>query len=174
MSPVAIRVAEAADAAACREIYAPYVTDTVITFEYEVPSTQEMADRIAASHRWLVAERDGEVIGYAYAGPFKTRAAYDWSCEVSVYLRPGLRRTGAGRALYERLLDDLTERGFRTAVGVITVPNEASVGLHTALGFRPVGTFARIGWKHGRWHDVHWCQRQLLADFGAPESVPTD
>ncbi|TDT30874.1 GNAT family N-acetyltransferase [Naumannella halotolerans] len=168
MSPVAIRVAEAADAAACREIYAPYVTDTVITFEYDVPSVAELQRRIAGAYRWLIAERDGELIGYAYAGPFKARAAYDWACEVSVYLRQGLRRTGAGRALYTQLLDDLTECGFRTAVGVITVPNEASVGLHTALGFRPVGTFERIGWKHGGWHDVYWCRRELGPDPEAP------
>lgn len=161
VSPVSIREATAADAAACREIYAHYVTDTVITFEYEVPTSDQMAARIEAAHAWLVAERDDRVVGYAYAGPHKARAAYDWSCEVSVYLAPGLRRTGAGRALYEALFAVLRERGYAMTVAGITLPNPASEGLHAALGFEPVGVFRRIGWKFDAWHDVYWCQRAL-------------
>jgi L-amino acid N-acyltransferase YncA len=167
---VRVRDATEDDGAACAAIYAPYVTGTAITFEYEPPTAAEMAGRIAAaqqSHAWLVLEDDGRVVGYAYGGRHKERAAYRWSCEVSVYLEPGRRRSGGGRALYEALLDRLTERGFRTAVAGMTLPNDASVGLHAALGFEPVGTYRRIGWKLGAWHDVSWVQREL-GPAGAP------
>ena len=157
-----VRAASDGDAAACAAIYAPYVTDTAITFELDPPSSAEMAKRIAAatrSHAWLVLEDGSSIAGYAYGGTFNARPAYRWACEVSVYLEPGLRRTGGGRALYEALLPRLAERGFRIAVAGMTLPNDASVGLHKALAFEPVGTFAHIGFKHGRWHDVAWAQR---------------
>ena len=159
-----VRDATEADAAACAAIYAPYVRDTAITFETEPPDAAEFARRIAAAtarHAWLVLEDDGRVTGYAYGGPFKERAAYRYACEVSVYLERGLRRSGGGRALYSALLARLAERGFRTAAAGMTQPNEASAGLHRALGFVTVGTFRRVGWKHGRWHDVAWVQRDL-------------
>ena len=166
-----IRDAGPSDAASCADIYAPYVRDTDISFETEPPSAQEMSDRIAAArdrHAWLVLEDAGEVVGYAYGGPFMARAAYQWSTAVSVYLQHGRRRTGAGRALYEALFERLAGRGFRTALAGITLPNEASVGLHRALGFEPVGTYRRVGWKFGSWHDVAWCQRPLGDDDAAP------
>jgi phosphinothricin acetyltransferase len=169
-----VRTATEDDAAACAAIYAPYVTDTAITFEYEPPTAVEMAARIATaqrSHAWLVLEDDARVVGYAYGGPYKERSAYRWSCEVSVYLEIGRRRGGGGRALYEALLSRLTERGFRTAVAGMTLPNDASVGLHAALGFEPIGTSRRIGWKHGAWRDVAWSQRALGADDGPPSDV---
>lgn len=158
------RAASERDAAACAAIYAPYVTDTAISFEADPPSAAEMGERIAAAvrtHAWLVLERKGRVVGYAHGAPFKSRTAYRWSCEVSVYLERDRRRTGGGRALYEALLARLAERGFRTAVAGMTLPNDASVGFHRAMGFEPVGTYRRIGWKHGRWHDVAWTQRAL-------------
>jgi L-amino acid N-acyltransferase YncA len=160
-----IRDASASDAEACAAIYAPYVTDTAITFEIEPPTVEEMTDRItkaAKTHAWLVIEDEGRVVGYAYGGPYKERAAYRFSCEVSVYLELGRRRTGGGRALYEALFTRLVERGFRTAVAGMTLPNDASVGLHRALGFEPIGTYRRIGWKHGAWRDVAWAQRDLV------------
>jgi len=166
-----VREASEHDAAACAEIYAPYVLDTAITFEIEPPSTVEMAERIAAAsrrHAWLVLEDDGRVVGYAYGGPYKPRAAYRWACEVSVYLEVGRRRTGGGRQLYEALLSRLTGRGFRVAVAGMTLPNDASVELHRAMGFEPVGTHRRIGFKHGAWHDVAWTQRFLAGDEGVP------
>src|SRR4029453_4327327 len=137
---------------ACAAIYRPYVLDTAITFETEPPTAAEMSDRITAasrSHAWLVATLQDQTIGYAYAGPFAVRPAYRWSCEVSVYLETGRRRTGAGRALYQALLPRLIERGYRIAVAKMTLPNDASMGLHAALGFRPVGVHRRIGWKNG-------------------------
>jgi L-amino acid N-acyltransferase YncA len=171
-----VRAATEEDAAACAAIYVPYVTDTAITFETEPPTVAQMAERITAaerSHAWLVLEDldDGRAVGYAYAGQFKARPAYRWSCEVSIYLEIGRRRTGAGRALYEALFARLAERGYRTAIAGMTLPNEASAGLHSALGFEPVGTYRRIGWKHGRWHDVAWMQR-TLSEAGDPPAEP--
>ena len=166
-----IRDAVAADAARCAEIYAPYVRDTAISFEEEPPPAAAMSARIAdtqRAHAWLVLEQDDDVVGYAYGGPFMSRAAYQWATAVSVYLAPGRRRTGAGRALYEALFDRLAARGHRTALAVIALPNEASVGLHVALGFEHVGTYRRVGWKLGRWHDVAWYQRPLTEDDGPP------
>jgi L-amino acid N-acyltransferase YncA len=167
-----VRCASTEDAEACAAIYAPYVLQTAITFEDRPPPAAEMAGRIASacdSHAWVVLEQGGRVVGYAYGGRFNARAAYRWACEVSVYVELGRRRTGAGRALYGRLLDRLAARGFCMVVAGMTLPNEASVGLHRAMGFEPVGVFRRIGYKHGRWHDVAWMQRELAA---APEAPP--
>jgi L-amino acid N-acyltransferase YncA len=169
-----VRDATVADAGACAAVYAPYVLGTAITFELEPPSAAEMARRIAAAqerHAWVVLEDDGRVAGYAYGGPYKERAAYRWSCEVSVYLEQGRRGGGAGRALYEALFERLAARGYRTAVAGMTLPNPASEGLHRALGFEPVGVWRRIGWKDGAWHDVAWVQR-ALADGADPPAEP--
>jgi L-amino acid N-acyltransferase YncA len=169
-----IRDAVPRDAAACAEIYAPYVRDTAISFETEAPTAEEMAARIAEAqrrHAWLVLEDGGTVAGYAYGGPFRARAAYQWSAAVSVYLEAGRRRTGAGRALYAALFDRLAARGFRTVLAGVALPNEASTGLHRAMGFELVGTYRRVGWKHGRWHDVTRYQRDLTSDGGPPEPL---
>ena len=173
-----VRDATVEDAAACAGIYAPYVRDTVISFELEPPTVAQMAARIEgglARHAWLVLEDDGRVVGYAYGSTFNARAAYDWSTSVSVYTEPGRRRSGAGRALYAALFDRLAARGYLTALAGVALPNEASVGLHTAMGFEPVGTYRRVGWKLGRWHDVTWFQRPLgdgPADDGVPPAPP--
>ena len=172
---MSVRDASEADAAACAAIYSPYVTDTAISFETEPPTPAAMAERIATAsrtHAWMVLEDGGRVVGYAYGGPFAPRAAYRWACEVSVYLQMGRRRSGGGRALYEALLGRLTERGFRIAVAGMTLPNEASEEFHRAMGFEPVGTYRRIGFKHGAWHDVAWTQR-VLADREGPPREPT-
>jgi L-amino acid N-acyltransferase YncA len=166
-----IRGASASDAQACAAIYAPYVQETAITFEAMPPPAREMGRRIAAAaetHAWLVLEDDERVVGYAYGGQLNSRAAYRWSCEVSVYVERGRRRTGAGRALYEALFERLTQRGFCVAAAGMTLPNEASVGLHRALGFELVGTYRRIGYKHGAWHDVAWTQRMLAGGDDPP------
>lgn len=161
-----IRAASADDAAACATIYAHYVRHTAISFESDPPSTEQMAQRIVAAsarHAWLVAHVAGgrDVVGFAYGTPYASREAYRWSAETSVYLEPGLRRTGAGRALYEALVDRLTERGYRRLVAGVALPNDASLGLHTAMGFEVVGTLRGIGWKHDRWHDVVRLQKDL-------------
>jgi L-amino acid N-acyltransferase YncA len=169
--PGVVRDAVPGDAQRCAEIYAPYVGDTAISFESQPPGAGEMARRIAEAqreHAWLVLEDGGVVTGYAYGGPFMSRAAYRWSAAVSVYLDGTRRRSGGGRALYTALFDRLAERGIRTVLGGVALPNEASVGLHRALGFEPAGTYRRVGWKLGRWHDVAWFQKDLVNDWSPP------
>src|SRR3954454_4315937 len=154
----------ARDAAACADIYAPHVEGSAVSFEERAPGAAEMAARIeryATSHAWLGAERDGQVVGYAYATAFNERPAYRWSTSVSVYVGDGARGEGVGGALYEALFDRLRKRGFRMACAGITLPNEASVGLHERLGFVLVGVNREIGWKQGAWRDVGWYQLEL-------------
>ena len=166
-SDLLLRDATAADAAACAAVYAPYVTDTTVSFEEQPPDAEEMARRIAASqeqHAWLVAERDRRVVGYAYAGTFRTRAAYRHTCEVSVYVDGAAHGEGVGTALYAALLDRMREAGMRLAVGGATQPNDASERLHRSLGFDVVGTFREVGFKQDRWCDVRWFQKSLVDD----------
>ena len=167
----------ARDGAACSAIYAPHVEGSAVSFEERAPSAEEMAARIeryARSHAWLVAEREGRVVGYAYATAFNERPAYRWSAGVSVYVAEGERGQGVGRALYEALFERLRERGFRMACAGITLPNEASVALHEKLGFEPVGVNREIGWKRGAWRDVGWWQLELTpaGDGPPPEPLP--
>jgi phosphinothricin acetyltransferase len=160
------RMAHAGDAAAIAAIYAPYATDTVITFETEAPDTDEMRARIASigeRYPWLVAEFDGEVVGYAYASEYRTRKAYRWSIDVGVYLAPAAHRKGIGRGLYARLFALLRAQGYVNAYGIITLPNAASVGLHEAMGFQPIGTYRHVGYKHGAWLDVGWWHLALTS-----------
>jgi L-amino acid N-acyltransferase YncA len=172
---LAVRRATVEDAAACQAIYAPYVRDTVISFETDPPSVTEMRDRMERcleTHEWLVLDDQDGVCGYAYATPLRSRAAYRWACEVSVYVEPGRRRTGAGRLLYDALFPRLVDRGYLMALAGMTLPNPASEGLHRAVGFEPIGTWRRIGWKFEQWHDVLWMQRQL-AEGGHPPDEPS-
>lgn len=120
-----------------------------------------MAERIRAAHVWLVAERDGRVAGYAYGGVHRTRAAYNRTAEVSAYVDRSAHRSGIGRELYLALFDELKARRFRALVAGVTLPNEASVGFHQALGFTRVGAFRNIGFKFDRWWDVGWYQLDL-------------
>ncbi|HYH53831.1 MAG TPA: GNAT family N-acetyltransferase [Solirubrobacterales bacterium] len=162
------------DGASCAAIYAPYVEGSAVSFDEWAPDAAEMGERIAryaATHAWLVAERDGEVIAYAYAYPFQARPAYRWTASVSVYVGDGERGRGVGQALYSSLFDRLRERGFRMAHAGITLPNEASVGLHEHFGFEQVGLNREIGWKNGAWHDVAWFQMELAP---AGEGPPPD
>jgi L-amino acid N-acyltransferase YncA len=174
-----LRHAEPArDAAACAAIYAPYVTATAASFEEDAPSADELAARIertARTHPWLVLEDAGRVVGYAYATQHRTRAAYRWAADVAVYVDPAHQRRGAGRRLYAALLDLLRAQGLQIACAGITLPNDASVALHRAVGFEPVGTFRAIGWKAGAWRDVSWWQLRLAPaadDDGAPPAEP--
>ena len=161
---IILRPATAGDAAACAAVYAPYVRDTVITFEVDPPTEAEMADRISAAsirHSWLVMEAEGRVLGYANAGPHMARAAYDRTAFVGIYMAPEACGRGLGRRLYAALIDDLAAKGFHALLGCITMPNDPSVALHLALGFTKVGHFREVGWKQDRWLDVGLWQRLL-------------
>ncbi len=155
---VRVRPASPEDAAAIQAIYAPVVQHTAISFEIAPPSVPVMAARIAAEPKlpWLVAERDGCVAGYAYAARHHERGAYRWSVDTSVYVAETARGAGVGRALYGQLLPLLTALHYASAYAGIALPNPGSVGLHEAVGFRRIGVFPRVGYKHGRWHDVGW------------------
>lgn len=162
--PLLIRPAGPADAAACAAIYRPHVTASWVSFELEAPDEAQMARRIAdygASHAWLVAERGGVVAGYAYGSPHRTRAAYASSCDVAIYVSADAPRSGIGRALYGELLAQLKAKGFHAAFAGIALPNPASIALHEACGFTPVGVYREVGWKLGAWRDVGWWQRVL-------------
>jgi phosphinothricin acetyltransferase len=162
-SPIGIRPADVGDAAGIAAVYRPYVTGSVASFETEPPDAAELARRMVGAPRlpWFVACRDDAVVGYAYAAAHGSRAAYRWSVDCSVYLVAGEPGTGTGRALYDRLLPAVTELGYVTAFAGIALPNPASVGLHTAVGFTPVGVYRAAGYKSGRWHDVGWWQLPL-------------
>jgi L-amino acid N-acyltransferase YncA len=170
-----VRPGSPADARACLVIYQPYVEDTAITFETEVPGADEMAARIAAAREtreWLVVEHDHQVIGDAYAHAFNPRAAYRWSAETSIYIAAGHHRAANGRELYAHLQRRLTERGYRRAFAGITQPNETSNAFHRSFGFRRAGLFRRVGWKNGGWRDVAWMQLDLLG-AAEPNGQPT-
>ncbi len=165
MDPM-IRNATPADAAAIAELYAYYVDETVITFEIDPVPAEELARRIGVVQDsglpWLVTEEDGEVVGFAYAAPYRPRAAYLHSVEVSIYLRHGIQGRGVGGALYRELLARLRELPVHLALSLIALPNDASVALHERLGFTHAGTFTEVGRKFDRWIDVgHW---QLLLE----------
>lgn len=152
------------DAAACVAIYAPFVESGATSFEEEPPAVATFAARIAEAQErfpWLVAERDGRVVGYAYACPHRSRPAYRWAVETSVYIAAEERGRGHGRALYDELTDRLRRQRFHVACAGITLPNAASIALHEAVGFVPVGVYRRIGWKEGAWRDVGWWQLEL-------------
>ena len=156
-----IRVCRAGDATAIAEIYNHYVRETVVTFEEAPVSAAEMAQRIAdvsARYPWLVWDDGGAVVGWACATPWKTRSAYRFSVETTVYLAASHRGRGIGGALYRALIDDLRARDVHSAVGGIALPNPASVALHEKLGFRKVAHFAEVGRKFDRWVDVAYWQ----------------
>ncbi len=159
-----IRDAVPADAAACADIYAPFVVDSVVSLEESPPDATDMGRRIAdvqRRHVWLVGEDAGGLVGYAYGTRFKERAAYRWACEVSVYVASGHRRSGAGRALYGALFDALAALGYRRVIACMTDPNPPSAALHGALGFSVVGTFREVAFKNGAWRDVTFFERGI-------------
>lgn len=174
---VVVRVARPDDAAAIAAIYAPSVTHSPAPFELAPPTEAEMRARIERTlqaYPWLVYERAGEVLGYAYGSRHAERAAYRWSADVSVYVGAEAKRTGIGRALYGALLPLLRDLGYRQAFAGITLPNDASVGLHEALGFTPVGVFRNVGYKLDAWHDVGWWQLELSAEPPDGDPRPFD
>jgi phosphinothricin acetyltransferase len=173
MNDVSIRTAIAADIPAITRIYAHAVDYGTASFELEPPDVAEMARRqqalLARNFPYIVAELAGAVVGYAYAGPYRDRRAYDWSVEDSLYIAPELHRKGIGRLLLTRLIVESQARGFRQMIGVIgDSANTASVAVHAAVGFRLIGNFQSIGFKHGRWLDTVLMQRAL----GSGDALP--
>lgn len=167
-----IRLATSDDAEQIRGIYTPLVAHTAITFETEVPEIVEVARRVErtlAALPWLVCEQDEAILGYAYAARHRVRTAYQWSIESSVYIDSGCRRRGTARALYDSLFAILKLQRYRNVCAGITLPNPASIRLHEAYGFEPVGVYRSIGFKLGAWHDVAWYQLALLEHSPAPE-----
>ena len=167
-----LRIASPRDAGGIAAIYAPIVERTSISFEVDVPTADEIARRVSATEAhwpWLVVD-DGSILGYAYGSQHRIRAAYRWSVDVSVYVAEHARRGGVASRLYRALFAILIQQGFYAAFAGVTLPNEASLGLHRALGFEPVGIYRHVGYKHGSWHDVWWGQRQLLP----PAAVVTE
>ena len=159
-----VRSATLGDASEMLAIYAPYVSDTAISFESDPPTEREFSDRIErglAVGPWLVLQREGQILGYAYATKFRERAAYDATRETTVYVAPGHHGEGVGRELMTDLLARLRAGGIALAVAAITLPNDASVGLHEHLGFVPVGVFHGVGRKFERSHDVGFWELRL-------------
>ncbi len=165
-----IRMAKLPDASSIERIYGKYVRETPISFELEVPSEAEIRDRMEAvleRDPWLVCELEGGVVGYAYAKPVRSREAYRWSVETSVYVDGDYHRRGVARGLYGSLFAILELQGHVGAYAGVTLPNPASVGLHESMGFEAIGVYQDVGYKDGEWHDVGWWQRRI-------RSPPTD
>lgn len=171
-----IRAARESDGARIAEIYAPYVRETVITFEEIVPDAAEMAHRVAQTEKdfpWLVYEKNGCMQGYAYAHQFQERAAFQWSAEVSVYLDWNQRGHGAGRALYEELEKQLRNLGVAQLYAQISVPNPESIGFHHACGYRDLCVYPHVGYKLEKWCDLAVLVKQLqLPEHPQPRKKP--
>lgn len=166
-----IRPATSVDATAISRIYAPYVSESAISFESEPPTDAEIAARITDTtecYPWLVAGSE-EVVGYAYAGSHRSRDAYQWSVDISVYVASDHHRRGIARALYTALFALLKTQGFFNAYAGITIPNPASTGFHESIGFEPIGTYHDVGYKDGEWHDVRWYEKPLNERPDDPE-----
>ncbi len=168
-----IRLARAGDVEAMLDIYSPVVRETAISFELTPPTRDEFAARLESALErtpWLVCEIGGEVAGYAYAGPLRSREAYQWSVEVTVYAHSEHRRRGVGKAVYTSLFECLKVQGYCNAYAAIALPNSASVALHEGLGFEYIGTYRSVGYKLGAWRDVGWWQREILPPTDSPRA----
>ncbi|MGQ7461014.1 GNAT family N-acetyltransferase [Streptococcus suis] len=162
-----IRSVQIEDAADLVAIYAPYVENTAITFETEIPTVADFASRIEKTLKqfpYLVAVEEGQILGYAYASTYKDRAAYDWTVELSVYVSRKVRGKGIGSLLYAALEEELTARGFKNFLACIALPNPASLALHEKRGYEQVAHFKKVGYKFDTWHDIVWLQKSLVGE----------
>lgn len=168
---ITIRPATLEDTAAIAAVYAPYVTDSLASFEEVAPAADEMAARMSRAPvlPWFVAERAETTVGFAYGSQHRSRAGYRWSVDCSVYLADQERGRGTARALYTRLLPELAALGYVMAFAGIALPNDASVGFHESMGFELVGTYHNVGFKKGTWLDVGWWQRRLREPPAQPD-----
>lgn len=166
-----VRKASPEDAPALLAIYAPYVENTAITFEYEVPAVEEFRNRIANTltrYPHLVAEKDGEILGYAYASAFKTRAAYSWSVETSIYVKHNMQHSGVGTVLYRELENYLSRQNICNLCACIAYPNPSSVAFHERFGYIQVAHFHKSGYKNGQWIDMIWMEKELCPHSNPP------
>jgi L-amino acid N-acyltransferase YncA len=165
------RLITEADAVEVLEIYKPYVRDTIISFEYEVPTLDDFSRRIkvvSLEYPWLLCLQDDKIVGYAYASKHRDRTAYQWSVDSAVYLSPAVHRKGIARILYESLFSLLRLQGFFNVYAGISLPNEKSVGFHEAMGFEEIGVYKKTGYKHGSWHNTAWFQLRLTEHLENP------
>jgi L-amino acid N-acyltransferase YncA len=161
---VEIRLATKNDAAQIREIYSPNILDAAISFETEVPSIEEMQNRIETilqKYPWIVCVIDGKIAGYVYASKHRDREAYQWSCECTIYMHNDFKGKGIGKELYQLLFEILKWQGFRNVYAGITLPNNGSVSIHEKCGFKHFATYENIGYKFGNWHSVGWWKLQI-------------
>lgn len=178
---ITARMASEADAEELLKIYAPYVTDTAITFEYDVPNAAEFSERIRTTLRkypYLVEEENGRIVGYAYASPFKTRAAYDWSVETTIYLRQDCRGRGLGKKLYLALEDVLRRQNILNlnaciayAAGADAHLDNTSAAFHERMGYAKAARFTKCGYKFRTWYDMIWMEKMLGEHPGKPDPV---
>lgn len=169
-----IRFATRDDASQLLAIYAPFITDSAVSFELEVPSLEDFRKRMEAIqsfYPFLVYETDGKIAGYSYASKHHDRAAYLYSVNLSIYILSEYQRKGIGRKLYSCLFDILIKQGFYTAIAGITLPNEKSVGIHKAMGFQEVGVYRKVGYKFGNWRDVIYLQKPLREYDSSPSPI---
>lgn len=168
-----IRIALQKDAEQLLGIYRPFVTHNAVSFETEVPSVKDFQLRMKSymlTYPWLVCEDEGKIIGYAYASRYRDRIAYQWSCECSVYVDRNYQRKGIAGALYSALFEVLRYQGFANVYAVITHPNPASIKFHVAAGFKLFAIYKKVGYKFGKWHDVHWYAMKINSYDRHPES----
>lgn len=171
-----IRLATEDDSDSILKIYAPYITDTVITFEYQVPTGAEFRERMAdiqKDYPWLVCEIDNVIAGYAYASRFHEREAYKWSVDFSIYIKPEYHGKHIGKALYFALLELLKLQGFCNAYALVTLPNRKSESLHESFGFKTTGVCHDVGYKFGSWHDVKWFELKFNEHSPTPAKPKT-
>lgn len=165
-----LRIATLKDAPTLLEIYTPYVEQTAITFEYEVPTLEEFETRIRntlSQYPYLVAEEASGILGYAYASPFKTRAAYAWSVETSIYVKSGIHKQGIGTALYQALERLLAQQHVCNLCACIAYPNPPSIAFHEKMGYRLIAHFTKSGFKQNAWYDMVWMEKELC-----PHTIP--
>ena len=171
-SDITIRIARESDTDELLAIYAPYVKETAITFEYTVPTLEEFRERMTKTlmkYPYLVAVQETEILGYAYASEFKNRAAYDWAVETTIYVKQDSRKSGVGKKLYQALEEVLKQQHICNLYACIAYPNPGSIGFHERLGYQTIGHFSKCGYKFETWYDMIWMEKMIAEHDLHPE-----
>ena len=174
MIDIKIRMARETDTEEILGIYAPYIKDTVITFEYEIPTLNEFKSRIrkiSADYPYLVCTKDEKIVGYAYSHRHMERAAYQWNVELSVYIDNSYLHCGMGKALYSALIEISKLQNIQNIYGGVTSPNKNSEKLHEYFSFKKLGVYHNTGYKFGKWHDVIWFEKNISEYYGEPKQL---